>query len=204
MAAGDDFIGGQAGIPQALGDDRRVRHIHFALPHAGKHRLHIALEIVPLPGENRAPHQMQGIHRKMRIHAELGDAVFAQEARGFPGLVFGFVAHAGELLHGRAVVGELEYAAEENREVVEARAGAGLDCRNHLVRVITIGAGEIEVVFKFHVQAPAQAPSSVRVAFWWRGVLRACEAGSRARSLQGCINGVRNTPLHQKAPGRVA
>ena len=56
-----------------------------------------------------------------------------------------FVLDALELEHRRLVVGELEHAAEQDRQIDEVRAGALFDGGDHLVGKVGVGAAEIEV-----------------------------------------------------------
>ena len=54
------------------------------------------------------------------------------------------VLDAGEGFGGRLVVGGLEDAAEQDRDIFEFRAGAPFDRRDRLVTEKGIGAAEIE------------------------------------------------------------
>src|SRR5204862_7763191 len=88
------------------------------------------------------------IDRKERVAAVARDTVALDETLGFNPLVFGLVPYASEAFGGRAVVRQLEHAAQQYRHVIEFGAGAALDVRNDQMRQIGIRAAEIEM--KFH------------------------------------------------------
>ena len=60
-------------------------------------------------------------------------------------LVLGLVLDAGQALGRRAIVGQLEDAAEQHRHVLERDAGALLDLGDHEMAEIGVRAAEVEV-----------------------------------------------------------
>ena len=135
----------QARRRQRLSDHRRIVHLQPLFPHRGEHRLDVGREHPLALGGHRAAHDLQRIDREVRVHPVGGQAMAGHEPLGLARLVGQLVLHTGEGLGGRSVVGQLEDAAQEDRDVVEARAGALFDRRDHPMREIGVGAAEIEI-----------------------------------------------------------
>lgn len=71
----------------------------------------------------------------------------ADEARGFEPLVFGLVLDASQALGWRTVVGQLEYATQQDWHVLKLYPSAFLDFRDNQVTEVRIRAAEIEMEF---------------------------------------------------------
>jgi hypothetical protein len=137
---------------EARFDQRRVQHlgvVHFFWfrPHITIDLVNIAVELSELPCRDGTAHDRQRVDRKERVGAITRDAVAPDEALGFEPRVFGLVPDAGEAFGGRAIVGQLEHAAQQYRNIIEFRAGAPLDLRNDQMRQISIRTTEIEMKF---------------------------------------------------------
>src|SRR5205085_8935736 len=95
-------------------------------PHLSINLVDIAFEDPELPCRDGAAHDRQRIDRKERVAAVARDAVAPDETLGFEPLIFGLVPNPGEAFGGRAVVRQLEHAAQQYRDVIEFGAGAAL------------------------------------------------------------------------------
>ena len=103
------------------------------------------------------------------------NAVTLDETLQLQSLVFEPVLDADHLLGRRAIVGQLEHAAKQDRHVFEFGAGAGFDLRNDLMRQIGVRAAEVEMKFHFAVSPGAISPDlpiRAHVEFEGPGVAR--------------------------------
>ena len=92
-------------------------------------------------------HQIEGVDRKERIHRVGLDPKTLHKPLGFQRVELALVPDAGKRFGGRLVVGGLEDAAEQHRDIFKCRAGALFDRRDRLVAEKGIGAAEIEYEF---------------------------------------------------------
>src|SRR5437868_6763169 len=140
----EQLWGIEAGCRKRL--HRHFRVIHFLRldPHVVKRRLDIFLEHPFQPRGYRRTHQMQRIDRKKRIPAVRHDLKPLYEPLRLQFVKLALVLDAGECFGGRLVIGGLEDAAKQNRNILEFGAGAFLDCRDSLVAEESSGAADIE------------------------------------------------------------
>ncbi len=108
----------------------RIVHVLGLCPHVAEHLVDVTLEHAEALRGNGTAHQRERVHGKERIELKVLDAVLLDEALRFELLVGKLVADAGVALHRRAVVRQLEHAAEQDRHILELRAGALLDARD--------------------------------------------------------------------------
>src|SRR5580698_51394 len=119
-----------------------------------EHFVDIALELAVEFRRDRTTHDQQRVDGKEWVPVEC-HAVTLDKALQLQSLVFETVLDSRHLLGRRAIVGQLENTAKENRNVFEFGAGARFDLRNDLVRQISVRAAEVEVKFHFsHLTRP--------------------------------------------------
>src|SRR5262245_35163313 len=86
----------------------------------------------------------------------------AYEAVHLEPLVFRLVLDAGQAFRRRAIVGELEDAAQQDRHVLERHPGAPPDLRNHQMAQVGVGAAEVEMELHLDHGSPLLAGGTDR------------------------------------------
>jgi len=89
-------------------------------------------------------HQVEGVDGKERIPDVGLDVKALDETLGLKRVKFGLVLDAGKRFGGGFVVGGLEDAAEQDRNIVELHADPLFDRRDRFMAEESIGATEIE------------------------------------------------------------
>ena len=112
-----------------------------------EHLVDVALEHPIELRRDRAAHDQQGVDGEEWVAREPCNGMPPNEALTLQCLVCRLVLDPPQALGGRAIIGQLEHAAQQHRHVLELRAGAPLDLRNDDMRQVGIGAAEIEVEF---------------------------------------------------------
>src|SRR5205807_3346845 len=84
-------------------------------------------------GRNGSAHQVEGVDRKERIPDVRLDLEALDEALGLDREKLWLVLDAGQRLGWRLVVGGLEDAAEQDRDILEFDADAPFDRRNRFM-----------------------------------------------------------------------
>ena len=105
----------------------------------------VAVEESIARGDQCAAHDLHGVDGEMRIAPEAGETVLVDEQLGLAAGVLALVLDALELDHGWLVVGQLEDAAEQHRNIGDLHAGPCRKGGQDLVAEIGVGAAEIEV-----------------------------------------------------------
>ena len=80
----------------------------------------------------------------MGVGAEAIEIVLRDEALHLELVVGAPMRHVGEGLRRRAIAGQLEKPAEQDRHVLEPHAGAPFDVREDLVHEVGVRAAEVE------------------------------------------------------------
>ena len=122
----------------------RVVHFLWFDPHVMKGGVDVFFQHALHLGRDRSPHQIEGIDGKERIPGVGLDLEAFHEAIGLDRLEFALVLDAGERLGGRPVVGGLENAAKQDRDVFEFGPDPLFDRRDGLVAQEGVGTAEIE------------------------------------------------------------
>src|SRR5262249_58138853 len=119
-------------------------------PHVPEDLVDVALEHADLARRDRATHEREGVYGEERVEAEPRDVMAQDEALHLQPLVLGLVPDPREALGRRAVVRELEDAAEKDRDVLEADTRAPLELREDEMAQVCVRAAEVEVKLGVH------------------------------------------------------
>src|SRR5258705_1244282 len=144
LRARKQFCRIEAGARKSLERHLGVVHLFRLNPHVMERGLDVFLEYaLDLPCDGRA-HQIEGIDRKERIRRVWFYPEAPDKALGLHHLKLGLVPDAGKRFGGGFVVGGLEDAAEQNRDIFELHAGPFFDRGDRLMAEKRVGAAEIE------------------------------------------------------------
>jgi hypothetical protein len=106
-------------------------------------------------GGDRGAHQVQRIDRKKRIPGIGPDVEALDEPLGLQCVELALVLDAGKCFGRRLVVGGLENAAEQDRDIFEFRTRALFDRRDRLMAEEGVRAAEIEQELRMAVSPKA-------------------------------------------------
>src|SRR5437667_1798337 len=132
----------------------RVVHLLGIGPHVPKDLVDVPVEYTERSSGDGTAHQRQGVHGEERVRLKAGDPMPAYEAAHLEPLVFRLVLDPCQAFRRRAIVGELEDAAQQNRHVLDLDPGASLDLGNHQLAQAGLGAAEVEMKFHLDHRSP--------------------------------------------------